>query len=76
MITKVPTIEYIFNSKTKGDIMKYKAIIFDMDGTITDSEHIWKSTTKELLTSKGVQVTDELHNELEKELKEIGRAHV
>lgn len=49
--------------------MKYKAIIFDMDGTITDSEHIWKSTTKELLTSKGIQVTDELHNELEKELK-------
>lgn len=49
--------------------MKYKAIIFDMDGTITDSEHIWKSTTKELLTSKGVQVTDELHNQLEKELK-------
>ncbi len=49
--------------------MKYKAIIFDMDGTITDSEHIWKSTTKELLTSKGIQVTDELHSELEKELK-------
>lgn len=49
--------------------MKYKAIIFDMDGTITDSEHIWKSVTKELLTSKGVEVTKELHDELEKELK-------
>lgn len=49
--------------------MKYKAIIFDMDGTITDTEHIWKSVTKELLTSKGITVTEELHNELEKELK-------
>ncbi|MFT6765330.1 MAG: HAD superfamily hydrolase (TIGR01509 family) [Alteromonas naphthalenivorans] len=49
--------------------MKYKAIIFDMDGTITDSEHIWKSATKELLTSRGVEVTQELHDELEKQLK-------
>lgn len=49
--------------------MKYKAIIFDMDGTITDTEHIWKSVTKGLLTSKGITVTEELHYELEKELK-------
>ena len=34
--------------------MNYKAIIFDMDGTIIDTEHIWKQATKELITSRGI----------------------
>ena len=35
--------------------MNYKAIIFDMDGTIIDTEHIWKQATKELITSHGIE---------------------
>ena len=45
--------------------MKYKAIIFDMDGTIIDSEHIWKRATTDLIASRGVTLTPELEYELE-----------
>lgn len=33
--------------------MKYTGIIFDLDGTIINSEHIWKNATLQLITSKG-----------------------
>lgn len=36
--------------------MKYKAIIFDMDGTITDSEKVWDQATKNLITSKQIVI--------------------
>jgi HAD superfamily hydrolase (TIGR01509 family) len=49
--------------------MKYKAIIFDMDGTITDSEHIWQKATKDLIINRGGELSEELAIELEKELK-------
>lgn len=50
--------------------MKYKAIIFDMDGTIINSEHIWRKATKDLISSKTIQeITPELLEELETELK-------
>jgi beta-phosphoglucomutase-like phosphatase (HAD superfamily) len=45
--------------------MKYKAIIFDMDGTIIDTEHIWKQARTEMITSRGVILTPELEHELE-----------
>lgn len=45
--------------------MKYKAIIFDMDGTIIDTEHVWKQATYDLITSKGVELTPELSKELD-----------
>ncbi|KKP36162.1 MAG: HAD-superfamily hydrolase, subfamily IA, variant 3 [candidate division TM6 bacterium GW2011_GWF2_32_72] len=32
--------------------MKYKAIIFDMDGTIIDTNHIWEKATEILLKQK------------------------
>ncbi len=38
--------------------MKYKAIIFDMDGTIINSEHRWNEATIHLLKTKG-NLTDE-----------------
>jgi HAD superfamily hydrolase (TIGR01509 family) len=56
-------------NKEKGGNMKYKAIIFDMDGTIVDTEHIWASATKDLIASKGVLVTPELEQELSKKLR-------
>ncbi len=37
--------------------MKYKAIIFDMDGTIIDSEPIWQRAVKELLARRGIQLS-------------------
>lgn len=51
--------------------MKYKAVIFDMDGTIVATEHIWRQVTIELIERKGVSVTDELAQTLEKRLKGI-----
>lgn len=49
--------------------MKYKAIIFDMDGTIIDSEHIWRKVTRDLIVSKGVDPTHELLEHFETNLK-------
>jgi beta-phosphoglucomutase len=44
--------------------MRFKAIIFDMDGTITDTTSIWNQATKELIAMKGVPSTDQLGIEL------------
>ena len=48
--------------------MSIKAIIFDMDGTIIDTEHIWEKATQDLIVSKGVAYTPDLHEELRKSL--------
>jgi|BioPla2DNA2_1021312.scaffolds.fasta_scaffold04977_10 HAD superfamily hydrolase (TIGR01509 family) len=39
--------------------MNQKAVIFDMDGVIINSEALWKQAEKEIFTSLGVKVTDE-----------------
>lgn len=52
--------------------MKYKAIIFDMDGTIIDTERIWKEASKQLIAHRNIKLTAEEECELEKEL--CGRA--
>jgi HAD superfamily hydrolase (TIGR01509 family) len=45
--------------------MNFKAIIFDMDGTIIDTEHIWHRAVKELLASRGVEVMPHSLQELQ-----------
>ncbi len=47
--------------------MKYKAIIFDMDGTIIDTEHIWKQATKELIATRNINVDPEINRFIEKQ---------
>jgi len=39
--------------------MTQKAVIFDMDGVLVDSEKLWKQAEKEIFSSLGVNVTDE-----------------
>ncbi len=45
--------------------MKYKAIIFDMDGTIIDTEQIWRQARHDLIAARGVTISDALAQELE-----------
>ncbi len=39
---------------------RIKAIIFDMDGVIIDSEKIWKRAEREVFSSVGVKLSDDL----------------
>jgi len=49
--------------------MKFRAIIFDMDGTIVDSNHIWQRVTKELILDKMQDVSPEIIQEIEHKIK-------
>lgn len=51
------------------DRMKFKAVIFDMDGTIVDTEGLWNLATRRLIESKGVPFTQELQAELTRRLQ-------
>ncbi len=52
--------------------MKYKAIIFDMDGTIIHTEHIWRNVTRDLIKSKGHEITQELDEKLNHIMAGVG----
>lgn len=40
--------------------MKFKAIIFDMDGTIIDTNPVWEQAVRKLVANKGITLTTEL----------------
>lgn len=48
--------------------MKYTAVIFDMDGTIINSEHVWSKATRSLLQSRSIDVTPELQDYFKRRL--------
>jgi HAD superfamily hydrolase (TIGR01509 family) len=52
--------------------MKYKAIIFDMDGTIIDTEDIWKEASLQLISDKNISLSPEQEADLSTQLS--GRA--
>lgn len=44
--------------------MKYKAIIFDMDGTIIDTNPLWRAANRALLKKRGIVLSPEIEHEL------------
>lgn len=52
--------------------MNYKAIIFDLDGTIIDTGWIWRKAVRDMVTSRGITFGETLEQELESILRGQG----
>ena len=48
--------------------MKYKAIIFDLDGTIIDTETIWDQASRQLIAKRGIVLDSQIEKELFKNI--------
>lgn len=48
--------------------MNYKAIIFDLDGTIIDTEIIWDRASRELISKRGIVLDQQTEQELFKNI--------
>lgn len=44
--------------------MKYKSVLFDLDGTLIDSMKLWRQVDAEFLGSRGIVVPDDLFDHL------------
>jgi len=60
------------SSGTQGGFVKYKAIIFDLDGTIVDNGNVWGEATKQLMRVRGVELSDSDVEKMEEKLCGIG----
>jgi beta-phosphoglucomutase len=49
--------------------MKYKAVIFDMDGTIVDTEKLWTEANKILLERRGIYYSGELKDTISQKVR-------
>ena len=45
--------------------MKYKCLIFDLDGTMTDSMWIWEEIDQDFFRQQGIPMPEHLHEEIE-----------
>lgn len=52
--------------------VKYRAIIFDMDGTIVNTEHLWKQASREIIKNRGYVLSPEQEHILAQKLPGIG----
>lgn len=52
--------------------MKYRAIIFDMDGTIVNTEHLWKQAGRTIIKNRGYVLSSEQEHILAQKLPGIG----
>lgn len=49
--------------------MKFTSVIFDLDGTIINTEPLWREATKRLLTHRGVEVTPEMQDGIDRKVR-------
>ncbi len=52
--------------------MKYKAIIFDMDGTIVDTEKLWAQARHQVIANRNYKLSSDEYNTLEHRLAGLG----
>jgi HAD superfamily hydrolase (TIGR01509 family) len=55
-------------------MMNYKAIIFDMDGTIINTETIWQTATQELLRKRDIVLPEDVAEDLAKKIHGLALA--
>lgn len=49
--------------------MKYSTIIFDLDGTIVNTEPLWRAATKQLLNNRDVVVTPVMQDAIDRKVR-------
>ena len=45
-------------------LSRYKAAVFDLDSTLTDSIHVWDHLCRDWLSGKGISAADTLEQEI------------